>query len=108
MLCFFLSNVSTNKKKIFNACKNFSEYFEIFLKFGDIEKMSVEDLPLPLKVARGSSYALWSLAKSTKNKSWIKRSGGLSLLSRLVRSKHTGIVIPAIGTLQVSYYIYII
>ena len=79
-------------------------YFEISLKFGDIEKMSLEDLPLPLKVARGSSYALWSLAKSTKNKSWIKRSGGLSLLSRLVRSKHTGIVIPAIGTLQVSLY----
>ena len=93
-----------NDLYLINAKISLNTYFEISLKFGDIEKMSLEDLPLPLKVARGSSYALWSLAKSTKNKSWIKRSGGLSLLSRLVRSKHTGIVIPAIGTLQVSIY----
>ena len=71
------------------------------LQYGDIEKIPTEDLALPLKVARGSSYALWSLAKSKKNKAWIKRSGGLSLLARLVRTKNVGIVIPAIGTLQV-------
>ena len=77
-------------------------FFLIFLQFGDVEKVPVEELPLPLRVARGSSYALWSLAKSRKSKAWIKKSGGLSLLARLVRMRNTSIVIPAIGTLQVE------
>jgi hypothetical protein len=70
-------------------------------KYGDLERVSVDNLPLPVKVARGSSYALWSLSKSKKNKNCIKKAGGLPLLARLVRTKHVSVVIPAIGTLQV-------
>ena len=67
-----------------------------------MERMAENDLPLPLKVARGAAYALWSLAKSTKNKYYIQKAGGLSLLVKLVRTKNISVIIPAIGTLQVS------
>ena len=40
-----------------------------------------DDLPLPVKVARGSAFALWSLSKSERNKAVIKKSGGLPLLA---------------------------
>lgn len=71
-------------------------------KYGDLERVSEQDLPLPVKVARGTSYALWSLAKSKKNKMYIQKAGGLSLLVKLVRTKNISVIIPAIGTLQVS------
>ena len=73
----------------------------IFDQFGDIERLSENDLPLKIKVARGSSYALWSLSKSRKNKIYIQKSGGLSLLVHLVRTRNISVIIPAIGTLQV-------
>ena len=42
------------------------------------------ELPLPVKVARGSAFALWSLSKSERNKAVIKKSGGLPLLAGYV------------------------
>ena len=75
--------------------------FYIFLQYSDIEKTPENDLPLPIKVARGTSYALWSLAKSKKNKIYIQKAGGFSLLVKLVRTKNISVIIPAIGTLQV-------
>ena len=65
-----------------------------------MEWVEDDDLPLPVKVARGSAFALWSLSKSERNKAVIKKSGGLPLLAGLVRMKQTSILIPVIGTLQ--------
>ena len=103
----------------------------IYQQFGNLEYTADDDLPLPVKVARGSAFALWSLSKSERNKAVIKKSGGLPLLAgyaivlnrnilifsitymlhilkfalsffRLVRMKQTSILIPVIGTLQVN------
>ena len=52
------------------------------------------------QVAKGAAFALWSLSKSMKNKKKIAEVNGLPLLARLVRMKHTSVLIPAIGTLQ--------
>ena len=65
-----------------------------------MERMAENDLPLPLKVARGAAYALWSLAKSTKNKYYIQKAGGLSLLVKLVRTKNISVIIPAKANVQ--------
>lgn len=54
-----------------------------------------------IQVARGAAYALWSLSKSTRNKQKIKKAGGLPLLAKLSKMRHTSILIPVIGTLQV-------
>ena len=64
--------------------------------------MGADQLPRVIRVARGSAYALWSLSKSRRNKLCIKRAGGLPLLARLVKMKHPSVLIPVIGTLQVS------
>ena len=59
-------------------------------------------LPLPVRVAKGSAFALWSLSKSRRNKMAIKRAGGLPLLARLVKMRQSSILVPVIGTLQVN------
>ena len=61
-------------------------------------------LPISLRVARGSAFALWSLSKSKKNKLCIKKAGGLPLLARLVKMRQASILIPVIGTLQVGHH----
>ena len=53
----------------------------IYQQFGNLEYTADDDLPLPVKVARGSAFALWSLSKSERNKAVIKKSGGLPLLA---------------------------
>ena len=53
------------------------------------------------QVARGASFALWSLSKSSRNKQKIKKAGGLPLLAKLSKMRHTSILIPVVGTLQV-------
>ncbi len=58
-------------------------------------------LPLQLRVARGCAFALWSLSKSKRNKTAIKKAGGLPLLAKLVKMRQSSILIPVIGTLQV-------
>ncbi len=45
-----------------------------------------------------------SLSKSQKNKLCIKKAGGLPLIARLVRMRHTSILVPIIGTLQVGAF----
>jgi hypothetical protein len=42
------------------------------------------------------------LSRSQKNKLCIKKAGGLPLIARLVRMRHTSILVPIIGTLQVK------
>ena len=64
------------------------------------ENEQISFLPLHVQVAKGSAFALWSLSKSDKNKKRIYEVGGLPLLARLVRMKHTSVLIPTIGTLQ--------
>ena len=46
------------------------------------------------------AHALWALSKSKRNKAVIRRAGGLPLIARLVKVRHTSILIPVIGTLQ--------
>ena len=58
------------------------------------------DLSLDMKVARGGTYALWSLCKSKQNRMLIKKAGGFPLLARLIKSKNISLLIPVIGTLQ--------
>ena len=55
-------------------------------QYSELENVNDEDLPLPVRVARGAAFALWPLSKSTKNKLAIQKAGGLSLLSRWVRT----------------------
>jgi hypothetical protein len=38
-------------------------------------------------VARGGTYALWSLCKSKQNRMLIKKAGGFPLLAKLIKSK---------------------
>ena len=64
------------------------------------ENEQISYLPLHVQVAKGSAFALWSLSKSDKNKKRIYEVGGLPKLARLVRMKHTSVLIPTIGTLQ--------
>ena len=67
----------------------------------DVDSALDTGLPICLRVARGSAFALWSLSKSKRNKLCIKKAGGLPLLARLVKMKQASILIPVIGTLQV-------
>ena len=50
-------------------------------QFGNLESLEDDELPLPVKVVRGSAFALWSLSKSERNKAVIKKAGGLPLLA---------------------------
>ncbi|CAB4053895.1 Armadillo repeat-containing protein gudu,Armadillo repeat-containing protein 4 [Lepeophtheirus salmonis] len=61
---------------------------------------SDKELPMELRVAKGSAFALWSLSKSKKNKHVIKRSGGLPLIANLFKFKHISLLIPVVGTIQ--------
>lgn len=53
-----------------------------------------------MQVARGGTYALWSLCKSKRNRLLIKKAGGFPLLAKLIKSKNISLLIPVIGTLQ--------
>ena len=63
----------------------------MIIQFGNLESCADDELPLPVKVARGSAFALWSLSKSERNKAVIKKSGGLPLLAgyTYLRYKYT-------------------
>lgn len=52
------------------------------------------------ELARCASLALWSLARSTKNKEAIRKAGAISLLSKLMLSEEAMVVIPVVGILQ--------
>uniref|UniRef100_UPI00398E4B24 outer dynein arm-docking complex subunit 2 isoform X2 n=1 Tax=Pristiophorus japonicus TaxID=55135 RepID=UPI00398E4B24 len=53
-----------------------------------------------IEVARCGALALWSCSKSKKNKTAIRRSGGIPLLACLLKSTHENMLIPVVGTLQ--------
>ncbi|XP_053569874.1 outer dynein arm-docking complex subunit 2 isoform X2 [Bombina bombina] len=53
-----------------------------------------------IDVARCGALALWSCSKSTKNKDAIRKAGGIPLLARLLKSPHSNMLIPVVGTLQ--------
>ncbi|NWR45030.1 ARMC4 protein, partial [Regulus satrapa] len=52
------------------------------------------------ETARCGALALWSCSKSSKNKKAIRKAGGIPLLARWLKSSHTSILIPIVGTLQ--------
>ncbi|XP_068091828.1 outer dynein arm-docking complex subunit 2 isoform X2 [Hyperolius riggenbachi] len=53
-----------------------------------------------IEVARCGALALWSCSKSTRNKEAIRKAGGIPLLARLLKSPHSNMLIPVVGTLQ--------
>ncbi|XP_063306867.1 outer dynein arm-docking complex subunit 2 [Pelobates fuscus] len=53
-----------------------------------------------IEVARCGALALWSCSKSTRNKDAIRKAGGIPLLARLLKSPHSNMLIPVVGTLQ--------
>ncbi|KAG9476490.1 hypothetical protein GDO78_003176, partial [Eleutherodactylus coqui] len=53
-----------------------------------------------IEVARCGALALWSCSKSRRNKDAIRRAGGIPLLARLLKSPHSNMLIPVVGTLQ--------
>ncbi|KAM4705973.1 outer dynein arm-docking complex subunit 2 isoform 2-T2 [Rhinophrynus dorsalis] len=53
-----------------------------------------------IEVARCGALALWSCSKSTRNKEAIRKAGGIPLLARLLKSSHSNMLIPVVGTLQ--------
>ena len=53
-----------------------------------------------LNVPRCGGMALWSLAKSTKNREAIRRAGAIPVLAKLMKTKQVSVVIPTVGILQ--------
>ncbi|KAM8967234.1 outer dynein arm-docking complex subunit 2 isoform 2-T2 [Pelodytes ibericus] len=53
-----------------------------------------------IEVARCGALALWSCSKSTRNKEAMRKAGGIPLLARLLKSPHSNMLIPVVGTLQ--------
>jgi len=51
-------------------------------------------------VPRYGGMALWSLAKSTKNRDAIRRAGAIPVLAKLMKTKQVSVVIPTVGILQ--------
>lgn len=53
-----------------------------------------------VEVARCGALALWSCSKSERNKLAMRRAGAIPLLARLLKSQHSNMLIPVVGTLQ--------
>uniref|UniRef100_A0A8C5Q5H9 Outer dynein arm docking complex subunit 2 n=1 Tax=Leptobrachium leishanense TaxID=445787 RepID=A0A8C5Q5H9_9ANUR len=53
-----------------------------------------------IEVARCGALALWSCSKSRRNKDAMRKAGGIPLLARLLKSPHSNMLIPVVGTLQ--------
>ncbi|XP_033021245.1 armadillo repeat-containing protein 4 [Lacerta agilis] len=53
-----------------------------------------------IEVARCGALALWSCSKSSRNKEAIRKAGGIPLLAQLLKSPHSNMLIPVVGTLQ--------
>ena len=51
-------------------------------------------------VPRCGALALWSLARSTKNKDAIRKAGAIPLIAKLLQTKNVGVVIPVVGILH--------
>jgi len=71
----------------------------------DIEQPSLftgsgENEETDFEVPRCGALALWSLARSTKNKDAIRKAGAIPLLARLLQTRHVAVVIPVVGILH--------
>ncbi|XP_053120127.1 outer dynein arm-docking complex subunit 2 isoform X2 [Hemicordylus capensis] len=53
-----------------------------------------------IEVARCGALALWSCSRSARNKEAIRKAGGIPLLAQLLKSPHSNMLIPVVGTLQ--------
>ncbi|XP_054744710.1 armadillo repeat-containing protein gudu [Anastrepha obliqua] len=63
------------------------------------EELNASDLEC-LYMARAGARALWSLSLSRHNKELMRKSGIVPLMARLLKSCHTDVVIPIMGTIQ--------
>lgn len=59
-----------------------------------------DDAKLGLEVQRCAAIALWSLARSTKNREAIRRAGAVPLLAKLLKTGDDKVVVPVVGVLQ--------
>ncbi|XP_067625312.1 armadillo repeat-containing protein gudu [Eurosta solidaginis] len=64
-----------------------------------LEELNATDLEC-LYMARAGARALWSLSLSRHNKELMRKSGVVPLMARLLKSCHTDVVIPIMGTIQ--------
>uniref|UniRef100_A0A0K8W687 Armadillo repeat-containing protein 4 n=1 Tax=Bactrocera latifrons TaxID=174628 RepID=A0A0K8W687_BACLA len=64
-----------------------------------LEELNSSDLEC-LYMARAGARALWSLSLSRHNKELMRKSGIVPLMARLLKSCHTDVVIPIMGTIQ--------
>jgi len=55
---------------------------------------------LDFEVPRCGALALWSLARSSKNKDAIRKAGAIPLIAKLLQTRHTAVVIPVVGILH--------
>ena len=53
-----------------------------------------------VEVARCGALALWSCSQSYRNKLEMRKAGVIPLLARLLKSPHSNMLIPVVGTLQ--------
>ena len=67
-----------------------------------LEKAQTVEQQKDIEVARCGALALWSCSKSTENKQAMRRAGAIPLLAKLLKSTHENMLIPVVGTLQVS------
>lgn len=53
-----------------------------------------------VQVAQGGARALWSLSKSKRNREAMRKSGLVKLLAKLLKSCHSEVIVPIMGTIQ--------
>ncbi|KAL0278817.1 UNVERIFIED_CONTAM: hypothetical protein PYX00_000515 [Menopon gallinae] len=53
-----------------------------------------------VEVAQGGARALWSLSKSRRNREVMRKSGLVKLLAKLLKSCHSEVIVPIMGTIQ--------
>ncbi|KAK6617155.1 hypothetical protein RUM43_005242 [Polyplax serrata] len=62
-------------------------------------QLSFDDREL-VQVAKGAAKALWSLSKSKRNREAMRKAGIVRLLARLLKSCHSDVIVPIMGTIQ--------
>jgi len=70
------------------------------LDYGAMKFENDRDRVDKLEVARTGALALWSVAKSTKNREEIRKAGAIPLLAKLMKTKDVDVIIPTVGILQ--------
>lgn len=53
-----------------------------------------------LEMARTGATALWSLAKSKKNREFIQKAGAIPFLAKMMKTTDMDVIIPTVGILQ--------